>query len=84
MKVKFLRDYHGPETNEFRHLQGAEVVLNDAVALSFIERKIVVSIEPIVEVEVFEEPEIEHEIEVPEVEAIMPEIKVVKPKRKKK
>lgn len=46
MKVKFLRDYHGPETNEYRHLQGAEVELADAIALDFMVRKIVVSIEP--------------------------------------
>lgn len=46
MKVKFLRDYHGPETSEFRHLEGAEVVLDDAIAEDFIKRHIVISIEP--------------------------------------
>ena len=45
MKVKFLRDYHGPETSEFRHLEGAEVVLADAIAKDFIARHIVINIE---------------------------------------
>jgi len=84
MKVKFLRDYHGPETNEFRHLQGAEVSLADEIALDFIARKIVVSIEPSIEVCEVAEPEIDREIEVPEIEAILPEIKVVKPAVKRK
>jgi len=30
MKVKFLRDYHGPETNEFRHLEGASGIIAGA------------------------------------------------------
>ena len=69
MKVKFLRDYHGPETNEFRHLEGAKVEFPDGVAESLIGRKIVISIEPVEEV-------IE---EVAEIEAIEPVIEVVKP-----
>jgi len=70
MKVKFLRDYHGPETNEFRHLQGAIVDLNDLVAQNFITRKIVVSVEPVIEVkenDVFDE-------------VVEPAIKIVEPK----
>jgi len=76
MKVKFLRDYHGPETNEFRHLQGAIVEFPDEVAENLIGRKIVVSVEPVVEVieEAFIEPE-----EVAEIEQTEPVIEEVKP-----
>jgi len=71
MKVKFLRDYHGPETNEFRHLQGAVVEFPDEVAENFIARKIVVSVEP-EPIEV--EPEIEAVEEVVEVEQPITEV----------
>ena len=88
MKVKFLRDYHGPETNEFRHLQGAVVEFPDEVAENFIARKIVVSIEPVVEVveEAFIEPEEVAEIEQtePVIEAVKPVKIVTKRKPKKK
>ena len=69
MKVKFLRDYHGPETNEYRYLEGVIVDLYTSDAESLIGRKIVISIEPVEEV-------IE---EVAEIEAIEPVIEVVKP-----
>jgi len=71
MKVKFLRDYHGPETNEFRHLQNAVVDLPEPVAPNFIQRKIVVSIEPIIEPE-------------PVIEKEMPAVKIVEPKTETK
>lgn len=77
MKVKFLRDYHGPETNEFRHLEGAEVVLSDVVAEDFIKRRIVISIEP----EPIKEPVIESEPEQVEAQSVL-EPKVGRPKRK--
>lgn len=45
MKCKFLRDYHGPETNEHRYLEGEIVNLADAVVMNFVERKIVISLD---------------------------------------
>lgn len=45
MKCKFLRDYHGPETNEHRYLEGEIVNLADAVVLNFVERRIVISLD---------------------------------------
>ena len=83
MKVKFLRDYHGPETNEFRHLQGAVVEFPDEVAENFIARKIVVEIKPatggLVNTEnpiVFHD---EPEIYAPVVEQTEPVIEAIKP-----
>jgi len=84
MKVKFLRDYHGPETNEYRYLEGAEVVLSDEVAKNFIDRKIVVSVEPATGgfIEIPVAPigsEYGYEVYAPVVEQAEPEIEVVKP-----
>ena len=82
MKVKFLRDYHGPETNEYRHLQGAIVEFHDAVAENFIARKIVVSVEPIEfigNLKFADDPVDEPEIEVTEIEITAPVIEAVKP-----
>lgn len=45
MKCKFLRDYHGPETNEHRYLEGEIVNLAEAVVMNFVERKIVISLD---------------------------------------
>lgn len=45
MRCKFLRDYHGPETDEHRYLEGEVVVLSDAVVKNFAERKIVIALE---------------------------------------
>ena len=88
MKVKFLRDYHGPETNEFRHLQGAIVEFPDEVAENFIARKIVVEMKPATggicntpwegDKDIKEGFYPEHE-EVVEIEQTEPEIEVVKP-----
>jgi len=72
MKVKFLRDYHGPETNEFRHLEGAKVEFPDGVAENLIGRKIVISIDPVVE-------DVEEAFIEPEIEQTEPVIEVVKP-----
>lgn len=65
MKVKFLRDYHGPETSEVRHIEGAKVELDDAIATDFIARHIVISTEKVEKVvEVTDKPKVEKIIEV--------------------
>ena len=47
MKVRFLRDYHGPETDEHRYLEGEEVILSDLFGVDFVRRGIVDSLESI-------------------------------------
>jgi hypothetical protein len=65
MKVKFLRDYHGPETNEVRFNQDSIGNFSPEIAENLIGRKIAFSIEK--EPEVFEE-------------VVEPAIKIVEPK----
>lgn len=80
MKIKFLRDYHGPETGEIRQLQGVIVDFNDLVAQNFIDRKIAVSVEPVIKVE---EKDIFEEVAEPAIKVIEPKI-IVKRGRKAK
>jgi len=78
MKVKFLRDYHGPETNEVRFNQGYEGDFSPVIAENLISRKIAISIEPIVE-----EKDVFDEVEQPAIKIVEPK-DVVKRGRKAK
>jgi len=81
MKCKFLRDYHGPETDEHRYPEGEVVILSDAVAKNFEERRIVVILdEPKAEPVIEPEPVIEAVCEV-EAEIVKPN-KIVKRHKK--
>lgn len=81
MKCKFLRDYHGQETDEHRYHEGEVVILSDAVAKNFEGRRIVVILdEPKAEPVIEPEPVIEEVCEV-EAEIVKPN-KVVKRHKK--
>lgn len=81
MKCKFLRDYHGPETDEHRYPEGEVVILSDAVAKNFEERRVVVILdEPKAEPVIEPEPVIEAVCEV-EAEIVKPN-KIVKRHKK--
>jgi len=73
MKVKFLRDYHGLETNETRFNQGSEGNFPDEIAQNLISRKIVVSIEPVIEVK---EKDVFDEVEQPAIKIVEPKVMV--------
>lgn len=83
MKVKFLRDYHGPETNEVRYSQNAVIELSPIIADNLISRKIVVSLEPAQEEVKEEEKDVFDEVEQPAIKIVEPKV-IVKRGRKTK
>lgn len=73
MKVKFLRDYHGKETNEVRFNQGTQGDFSEVNAKSLIERKIAVSMEPVIETK---EKDVFEEVEQPAIKIVEPKVMV--------